>query len=132
MNKKVIIGIIVAILAVGGVVGSVLGVRAYNASQAEKKQAELTALAEAIKQQQDAQFNAFNERIAQTVAGVDVNNVDALNNGITELNNIIVDINADSIMSVEQKNTLTASVGEQVNAFNAQIQDLNADRKRHV
>ena len=126
MNKKIIIGIIVGVLAVGGTFGVVMGVKAYNASQEEKKQAELMALGEAIKKSQEAQFTAFNERIAQTVAGVDVNNVDALNNVINALNSVIVDINADTIMTPEQKNALSQAATEQINAFNAQIQSINA------
>lgn len=126
MNKKIIIGIIVGVLAVGGTFGVVMGVKAYNASQEEKKQAELMALGEAIKKSQEAQFNAFNERIAQTVAGVDVNNVDALNNVINALNSVIVDINADTIITPEQKNALSQAATEQINAFNAQIQSINA------
>ena len=88
MNKKIIIGIVAAVVVIGGVVGTVLGVNAYQ----EKK------AAEELKAQQEQLVKDFNDKINAIVTPLNVpdengqnpsiennNDVNALQTAITSL-----------------------------------------------
>ena len=103
-NTKIIIAVVAAIVVVGGAVGTVLGVNAYN----DKKEREAV---EAFLQEMDKArtnaINAYNDRVNQIVAPLgEVNtnsDINAITNAVNELNNVVNDVNNDTLLMQEQK-----------------------------
>ncbi len=130
-KTKIIIAIIAAIVVVGGAVGTVLGVNAYN----DKKEREAV---EAFLQEMDKArtnaINAYNERVNQIVAPLgDVNtnsDVNAMTNAVNELNNIVNDVNNDTLLMQEQKDAVNGNVTNQINVINARIGAVNEENAR--
>lgn len=130
-KTKIIIAVVVAIVVVGGAVGTVLGVNAYN----DKKEREAV---EAFLQEMDKArtnaINAYNERVNQIVAPLgDVNtnsDVNAMTNAVNELNNVINDVNNDTLLMQEQKDAVNGNVTNQINVINARIGAVNEENAR--
>ena len=130
-KTKIIIAVAVAIVVVGGAVGTVLGVNAYN----DKKEREAV---EAFLQEMDKArtnaVNAYNERVNQIVVPLgDVNtnsDVNAMTNAVNELNNVINDVNNDTLLMQEQKDAVNGNVTNQINVINARIGVVNEENAR--
>ena len=126
MNKKKVIAIVVvAVLVIGGSVGAVLGVKAYN----DKKEAE------ALAKQQQTVMDTYNNRINDIMNPLLVpdangqnpsldNNMDinAMNSAVSNLDNIKNEVTADTHITNEQKATLHKTIDDNINKINARIQ----------
>ncbi|MBE5898279.1 MAG: hypothetical protein E7279_01600 [Lachnospiraceae bacterium] len=130
-KTKIIIAIIAAIVVVGGAVGTVLGVNAYN--NKKEREAVEAFLQEMDKARTNA-INAYNERVNQIVAPLgDVNtnsDVNAMTNAVNELNNVINDVNNDTLLMQEQKDAVNGNVTNQINVINARIGAVNEENAR--
>ena len=130
-KTKIIIAVVAAIVVVGGAVGTVLGVNAYN----DKKEREAV---EAFLQEMDKArtnaINAYNDRVNQIVAPLgDVNtdsDVNAMTNAVNELNNVINDVNNDTLLMQEQKDAVNGNITNQINVINARIGTVNEENAR--
>ncbi len=130
-KTKIIIAIIAAIVVVGGAVGTVLGVNAYN--NKKEREAVEAFLQEMDKARTNA-INAYNERVNQIVAPLgDVNtnsDVNAMTNAVNELNTVVNDVNNDTLLMQEQKDAVNGNVTNQINVINARIGAVNEENAR--
>lgn len=125
-KTKIIIAVVAAIVVAGGIVGTVLGVNAYN--EKKEKEAVVAFLQEMDKARTNA-VNAYNDRVNQIVTSLDDLNansdVTAMTNAVNELNNVTNDVNNDVLITQEQKDALNGNIANQVNAINARINAVN-------
>ncbi len=134
MNKKIIIAIVAAIVVIGGTVGTVIGVNAYN----DKKE----------KEAQEATFKEYNDKINAIVTPLNVadangqnpsiennNDVNALQTAITQLQNVDKEVTENTVITEEQKNTLKTTIATHIttiqNRINA-VNEANAEAQRQA
>ena len=124
MNKKIIIAIVVAIVVIGGTVGTVIGVNAYN----DKKE----------KEAQEATFKEYNDKINAIVTPLNVadangqnpsiennNDVNALQTAITSLQGLEKEVTDNTILTEEQKNTLKGTITNSITGIQNRINAIN-------
>lgn len=134
VNKKIIIAIVAAIVVIGGAVGTVIGVNAYN----DKKE----------KEAQEATFKEYNDKINAIVTPLNVadangqnpsieNNTDinALQTAIASLQGLEKEVTDNTILTEEQKNTLKGTITNSItgiqNRINA-VNEANAEAQRQA
>jgi len=124
MNKKIIIAIVAAIVVIGGTVGTVIGVNAYN----DKKE----------KEAQEATFKEYNDKINAIVTPLNVadangqnpsiennNDVNALQTAITQLQNVDKEVTENTVITEEQKNTLKTTIATHITTIQNRINAVN-------
>ena len=136
MNTKIIIGIIAAVVVIGGTTGTILGVNAYQEKKAQEEQ-------QRIEQEQLQQINTYNDRITGVVNALNVpdaegqnpsldnnSDVDAMNNAIASLQAIEAEINNDTTMTEEQKNALRNTIAGSISSITNRVNIVNEERAR--
>jgi len=129
----IVLIIVGAVVVVGGVLGGVIG---YNAYQEKKQQEENQADEKKLEEDRNNVVKAYNDRIDQIVASLNVekkgtasidnnDDVDAMTNAVSELNNIANEINNNSVLTQEQKDALNNSIESNKNAINNRINVVN-------
>ena len=124
MNKKIIIAIVAAIVVIGGTVGTVIGVNAYN----DKKE----------KEAQEATFKEYNDKINAIVTPLNVadangqnpsiennSDVNALQTAITTLQGLEKEVTDNTILTEEQKNTLKGTITNSITGIQNRINAIN-------
>ena len=128
MNKKIIIGIVAAVVVIGGIVGTVLGVNAYQEKKAEEE----------LKAQQEQLVKEFNDKINNIVNPLLVpdangqnpsiennNDVNALQTAITQLQNVEKEVTENTVITEEQKNTLKTTIATHITTIQNRINAVN-------
>ena len=123
-KTKIIIAVVAAIVVVGGAVGTVLGVNAYN----DKKEREA----------QEATFKEYNDKINAIVTPLNVadangqnpsiennNDVNALQTAITTLQGLEKEVTDNTILTEEQKNTIKGTITNSITGIQNRINAIN-------
>ena len=143
MNKKAVIGIIIAIAVV--IIGIIIGVVIHNDNVA-KKEAEEKAQLEAQQEQKVQEYNDKINNIVNPLLVIDANgenasiennnDLDSMNNAITSLNTLkSEEIEKDTVITEEQKNTLITTIDGHIatitNRINA-VNEANVEAQRQA
>ena len=143
LTTVTIIIIIVCVVVVGGTIGGVVGYNIYQDKKQEEAELKFQEEQKMLEESRNNAVNSYNERINQIVdslnvekngtASIDNNeDVDAMANAVNELNTITNEVNNDSLITQEQKDTLNGTIAGQVATVNNRINVVRDEAYRQA